>query len=645
MDFCYLPAQNTVHQINHRKPEIEIIEKEIAKLLQKGVIYKCGRVSDDFVSSIFARPKQDGSHRMILNLKRLNQNVEYKHFKVESLLNVLNIIKPNVYMASVDLKDAFYSVPIHEENQKYFKFAWGDSFYSYRGMPNGYGPAMRIFTKILKPPFSALRRKGHESVVFVDDTYLQGDNFEDCRQNVISTINLLRKLGFTIQNEKSVLIPTQSIQFLGFILNTISMRISLSHEKSASIKKHIIHILAQCKITIRELASIIGKIVACFPAFLYGKMHYRNLEKQKIDELKKHKGKFEACISLSEGAKENLYYWEKNIEKSGKQIKVSQVDLIIHTDASLKGWGATNGSTPIGGKWLEEELDHINVLELKAVKFALYSYCKERHFQHIQVMCDNKTAIAYINNMGGTKSVSCDTVATEIWNFCMRTGTWISAAHIPGIENIVADKKSREFNDCTEWQLNPKIFVDIVEVLNLTPDIDLFATRLNKQLPKYVSWDPDPGSLATDAFSMTWENFKFYAFPPFSVIGAVVSKIIKEKADGIMIIPNWNTQYWLPTIMSLLVEKPVLIPASINMLRLPFDKSRVHPLYPKLDLLAVRVSGVPSRTSSFLKKLRVSSLILGDQEHRNVTGQFGTSGTSFVLKGTRIPFTRLFKQY
>ena len=162
----------------------------------------------------------------------------------------------------------------------------GDSFYSYRGMPNGYGPAMRIFTKILKPSFSVLRRKGHESVVFVDDTYLQGDNFEDCRQNGISTMNLLRQLGFKIQNEKSVLIPTPSIQFLGFILNSICMRISLSHEKSANIKEYIIHILAQSKITIRELASVIGKIVACFPAFLYGKMHYRNLEKQKLMNLK-----------------------------------------------------------------------------------------------------------------------------------------------------------------------------------------------------------------------------------------------------------------------------------------------------------------------------------------------------------------------
>ncbi len=79
-------------------------------------------------------------------------------------------------MASVDMKDVFYSVPMHYY-KKYFKFAWGDTFYSYRGMPNGYGPAMRIITKLLKPPFSALKREGHESVIFVDDTYLQGDNF------------------------------------------------------------------------------------------------------------------------------------------------------------------------------------------------------------------------------------------------------------------------------------------------------------------------------------------------------------------------------------------------------------------------------------------------------------------------------------
>ena len=65
------------------------------------------------MSSIFTREKRDGSYRMILNLKQLNNHIEYEHFKMESLQTVLNIIRPNFRMARVDLKDAFYTVPIH----------------------------------------------------------------------------------------------------------------------------------------------------------------------------------------------------------------------------------------------------------------------------------------------------------------------------------------------------------------------------------------------------------------------------------------------------------------------------------------------------------------------------------------------------
>ena len=61
--------------------------------------------------------KKDGSKRMILNLKNFNKFVNYKHFKMESINNVLNIIRPSVYMASIDLKDAFFSASIHPTHQ------------------------------------------------------------------------------------------------------------------------------------------------------------------------------------------------------------------------------------------------------------------------------------------------------------------------------------------------------------------------------------------------------------------------------------------------------------------------------------------------------------------------------------------------
>ena len=114
----------------------EVISTEIKKLLKKKVIAHSTTKYNEFISGIFTRNKQDGSKRMMLNLKHFNF-VNYKHFKMESINNVLNIIRPNVYMASIDLKDAFFSVPVHSTHQKYLKFTFDDLF-QFTCMPDGY---------------------------------------------------------------------------------------------------------------------------------------------------------------------------------------------------------------------------------------------------------------------------------------------------------------------------------------------------------------------------------------------------------------------------------------------------------------------------------------------------------------------------
>ena len=69
-------------------------------------------------------------------------------------------------MASIDLKDAFYSVPVHKNHQAYLTF-FVEEYLKFVCMPNGYGPAMRIFTKISKIPFSIFREKGFLSVAML----------------------------------------------------------------------------------------------------------------------------------------------------------------------------------------------------------------------------------------------------------------------------------------------------------------------------------------------------------------------------------------------------------------------------------------------------------------------------------------------
>ena len=149
---------------------------------------------------------------------------------MESINNFLNIVRPNVYMASIDLKDAFFSVPIHSTYQKYLKFTFDDLF-QFTCMSNGYGPAMRMFTKISKVPFGHLRSLGHDSVVDVYDSYLRGETYQACLDNISNTIKLLRELGFVIDTEKSVLNSSQTIVFLGFIISSKNMTLLLTGEK------------------------------------------------------------------------------------------------------------------------------------------------------------------------------------------------------------------------------------------------------------------------------------------------------------------------------------------------------------------------------------------------------------------------------
>ena len=131
---------------------------------------------------------------MILNLKKLNKYIKSKHFKMESLQNVLHKVKPEALMGFVDLRDAHYSVPIYEEYQKYIKCLWAHLL-KFIVRPNGYGPAMRAFTKLPKPPF-CISTEGYLSVIYVDDCYLQGDSFTEWVENVIWTIVILESLFF-----------------------------------------------------------------------------------------------------------------------------------------------------------------------------------------------------------------------------------------------------------------------------------------------------------------------------------------------------------------------------------------------------------------------------------------------------------------
>ena len=318
VEHCHLEFITTPYQqypmplIRFNSSEGAIIDGEIQQLLSKGVLEETEPSYGQYIlyiSTIFLRKKKNGSYRLILNLKGLNKSIEYKHFKMESLICAIQLMKKNCYMASIDLTDAYYTVPVAVEHRKYFSFIWSNRSFQYTCLPNGLAFAPRYFTKLLKPVYSTLQSQTFLNVAYTDDSYLQGDSKTDCRNNVLTTKNLFESPGFLINHDKSVLQPCQKLAFLGFILDSVDMKVFLLTEKTDKIVLACQQLLKGSPTSIREVAQVIGLLVSSLPAVQYGPPFYRSIGIDKNMALQHHKGNNEASTTLTPESISELRWW------------------------------------------------------------------------------------------------------------------------------------------------------------------------------------------------------------------------------------------------------------------------------------------------------------------------------------------------
>ena len=217
---------------------------EISKLLDKGVLEIVSDTIGQVISNIFLRPKKDGSHRMILDSTWVNKHIEYVHFKMTSLNSAKDMMRKNCYMASIDLKDAYYSVPIAYNDRKFLRFRWKGVLYQYSVMPNGLACAPRYFTKLLNPVFGYLRKNGHECFQYIDDSFIVAESYKKCKHSVDQVKSVLQSLGFIVHEDKSIVKPVTSLKFLGFELNSQNMTVSLTEDKIQKFRRASSDLLA-----------------------------------------------------------------------------------------------------------------------------------------------------------------------------------------------------------------------------------------------------------------------------------------------------------------------------------------------------------------------------------------------------------------
>ena len=240
--------------------------------------------------------------------------------------------------------------------------------------------------------------------------------------------------------------------------------------------------------------------------------------------------------------------WSFNTLPPGS-IRVCLIRLEVLYERSCSTKGAAQGATCNGistggcGLLAQEMKNHINVLELLAIKLAIQTFSKTLKHKAIHLQVDNMVALTYLLKMGGTQNLKLVQLTKEIWDHLLQCGITLTAEYLPSKLNVTADWESRNSSDFSEWKLSPS-FQRICQ-LGRTPEIDLFAFRLSHQIKTYFSWRPDPLSQAADAFQQHWFHKSLYALPPFCTIPKVLSKVWKEKVPMmILVTPAWASQLW-----------------------------------------------------------------------------------------------------
>ena len=209
----------------------------------------------------------------------------------------------------------------------------------------------------------------------------------------------------------------------------------------------------------------------------------------------------------------------------------------------------------------------------------------------------------------------------------------LRARHIPGHLNVIADKLSRHGQVIqTEWSLLQEVFDQICRRWH-KPEVDLFATKFNHKLPRFVSPVPDLLAWKVDALSVPWRNLDTYAFPPMSLLGKVVSKLMDHGFHRVILIaPGWPNMPWFWDLVSMSVQIPLSLPKVGNLLTQPFNQCPHRDLH-SLNLHGWLLGPLPSNKQASLKKWQHELKLLRDvqpEPSMNQSGPFLSDGVKNI---------------
>lgn len=644
LEFLQIPKFSGIkHTSVSCKKKMCILLGEVDILLEKGVIepVPTQETHKGFYSTFFLVTKKNGQMRPVINLKPLNAYVRKEHFKMDTLAKVLNLVNPNMWAISLDLKDAYLHIPIHKKHRKFLRFCINNKCYQFTAMCFGPTQAPRAFTKITSVVTAYLRMQNQTLASYLDDWLMLNRLVERLLEERDRTLNLLIDLGFIINLDKSALIPSQIFTYIGCLFNLVLGIVEPTLDRIQKLELALQQLLSG-RITARHYLHILGIMASCLELIPFARLQMRPMQLHLLSFWKPSSRDLELEIPVTQHLVSHVTWWlnRANTQK-GRSVVQEFPSVTITTDASKLGYGGhINQSQVTQGVWSQaEKKQHINWLEMEAVLRTVKFFLPQLKNKSVMVRCDNISCVQFLNKQGGTKSASLCYKTWELWQLAIQHNIRLKAAYLAGRLNTLADQLSRVKIQPTEWTLNNQVVQYLFQTWG-SPQIDLFASVHNHKTPIFCTWQPHCRALATDAFSISWDMMIAYAYPPICMIPKVLEHMTKFKCQMILIAPQWPRRLWYNRMLQMLIDVPRRLPNLVNLLHQPKTEI-VHPQPEVFNLVAWLLSTDPLKQKAFRKGLENCSLRHGVWAHNKIMHANSKSSVAGVIEGKLIPIHAL----
>ena len=647
------PRQGGFEKCRLEKTKAEAFQEEHVRLT---TVVQCTRfvrkaeappTENEYVHPVFA-VHQATKWRSIYNLKKMNPSLVDRKFKMTGVSTWKGMIFKDMYMSSIDIKDAYLHIMVAENSRRFMRYEWQNDVWELTALPFGLSQAPWVFTRMLKPLLQEWRvRLGISIIAWLDDIIMGAESKTHLKWALQEILDDLSRVGLAVNSKpgKSYLSPTRRLKWCGIVWDSKAMMCFVPVERRNNVMKAASKLLRRAKkgpVLARELAIVAGKIQATAEAILPQRAYSMALVRE-LGRLLRRTGSYESTVRLSEKAMTQLEWWKTQMSRWNGRSWAGELPaaVVLTTDASPLAWGAilevfqaalvrplafndlpascqiieyqhgrdhqlmrppggsgeilpgnsdlrktTNPKVTLSGIGSEgpvlrsetsgyfspmEALRNQNEREALAVQFAMKAFNETlRAIQALQptgnllkvkILQDNVAVVQTIRKMGSTKAGLGETLE-ESMRDAFDQGIHMQAAWIAG-KDMEADPLSRELAllDSSDWAVAPTTFRRICDYLEVSPKVDLFASRINRKVAAFYSMTPDPEALDFDSLSTekSWSNFSLcYAAPPQKLIPKVFRKIISDEATVLVFVPKWPTAPWWATLEILRRGRPMV---------------------------------------------------------------------------------------